>query len=243
MSAVIPGSSIQERVKMVEGELRELVQAHEAGTYPEGAEALSAKITSILKEAKLIEVRTNVQVDNVGVHPSNRGDSGLVPFDVHGLLFETFFENGYNEEKWGCVAITTPPKDKEAWLEINMGLNKKSNGLLPPISDMELATGRGSYGIAALRACKVPTLSSNPDIADHSGHVSLHKIIDRQPSMRIPLERGVPIKVLRGEVEEAVPGLFKVISRAGNVTNSQYRYNPSILQEDPPSCRPHGQHR
>ena len=46
--------------------------------------------------------------------------------------------------------------------------------------------------------------------------------------MKIPLERGVPIKVLRGEVEEAVPGLFKVISRVGNVTNSHYRLQTTL---------------
>ena len=98
-------ASIEQRVKLVQGELLKLVAMHESGTYPEGPEALNAKISNIFTENKLWEGRT-VQVDNVGVFPGNRENSGLVSFDVQGLLFETFYQNGYNPEKWDCCAIT-----------------------------------------------------------------------------------------------------------------------------------------
>ena len=62
--------------------------------------------------------------------------------------------------------------------------------------------------------------------------VSKHKILEKQPSMKKPLEQGVKVKVVFGEVEKAVPGLFSVISRVGNVTNSHYR-----LQSTLQSCK------
>ena len=58
------------------------------------------------------------------------------------------------------------------------------------------------------------------------------KIIEKQPSMKKTLEQGVKVKVVFGEVEKAVPGLFSVISRVGNVTNSHYR-----LQSTLQSCK------
>jgi len=56
--------------------------------------------------------------------------------------------------------------------------------------------------------------------------------MEKQPSMRKPLECGVKVMVVFGDVEKAVPGLFQVISRMGNVTNSHYR-----LQSTLQSCR------
>ena len=219
-------ASIEQRVKLVQGELSNLVAMHESGTFPEGPEALNAKISNILTENKLWEMRT-VQVDNVGVFPCNRG-CGLVSFDVHGLLFETFYQNGYNPEKWDCCAITVLDEWKQSWLEFNQKLHADSDGLLPPISDLELATGRGSHGVASLRACKFPTVSAHAEIAGAGGYVSMNLIVNKQPSMKAPLENGVRIKVLHAEVERAVPGLFTVISRIGNVTNSHYRLQTTL---------------
>ena len=51
-------ASIEQRVKLVQGELSNLVAMHESGTFPEGPEALNAKISNILTENKLWEMRT-----------------------------------------------------------------------------------------------------------------------------------------------------------------------------------------
>ena len=56
----------------------------------------------------------------------------------------------------------------------------------------------------------------------------MNLIVNKQPSMKAPLENGVRIKVLHAEVEHAVPGLFTVISRIGNVTNSHYRLQTTL---------------
>ena len=219
--------SLAQRIAAVKAELQGLVKAHEDGTYPEGPEALSARINLILDQAKLWEMRT-VQVDLVGVLPWNREKSGLVAYDVQGLLFETFVENGFNPEKWDCVAVSVPPADKDEWLQFNQEKVQESDGLLPEINDMELATGRGSHGVSAMRACKFPCRSSLSEFANAAGNIAMGKIIDRQPSLRKPLEEGVPIKVLHGDVHKAIPGLFTLISRVGNVTNSHYRLQTTL---------------
>ena len=49
-----------------------------------------------------------------------------------------------------------------------------------------------------------------------------------QPSLRIPIEQGVLVRVIKGELEEAVPGIFQIISRLGNVSNSHFRLQTTL---------------
>ena len=77
----------------------------------------------------------------------------------------------------------------------------------------------------------LPTTSARPEMATHVGEISMRNIIQSQPSMRKPLEEGVLIKVLHGQVEKAVPGLFAMVSRVWDVMNSHY-----MLQTTLPSC-------
>jgi hypothetical protein len=219
--------SIAERVNSIQGELRCLIDAHEQGTYNEGPEALAASVLKLVSDASLIETRV-CDLGNVGTFPGNRENSMLVPADVHGLLYETLYVNGFNAEKWDCMCLTVPPSKKAAWLKANKDLVDSSNGLLPPIADLDLVTGRGSHGTSALRACKVGCRSVYPEIAGPNGMVSFAKIVERQPSMKEPVEKGVAIKIIRGELEEAVPGMFQVLSRLGNVTNAHYRLQTTL---------------
>ena len=100
---------------------------------------------------------------------------------------------------------------------------------------MELATGRGSHGTAALRSVKFSCTSIYTDIADSNGNISMAKCLERQPSLRAPLEGGVCVKVIPGELELAVQGLFQLLSRTGNVSNSSYRIQTTLQS----CCRLH----
>ena len=200
-------SSIQQRTEPVQQHLRELVRMHNDGTYPEGPEALNAEITRVLTDNKFWEDRV-VQVA-IGVYPPNRENTGLVSYDVQGLLHETFHQNGRNPAKWDCSALKILEEWNKSWFEQNQKLVTDSNGLLPPVFDMELASGVGSHGVAALRSCKFPTMFAFPEIANQAGEISMHKIIEKQPSMKKPLEEGILIKVLHGEVEKPSQGYSK----------------------------------
>jgi hypothetical protein len=220
-------NSIDERVRSTQGKLKALIDAHEDGTYTEGPEALAAAVLKLVSGANLMETRVS-DLGNVGTFPGNREGSMLVASDVQGLLYQTLFENGFNPEKWDAMALTVPPSKKAAWLQANKDLVGRSDGLLPAITDIDLVVGRGSHGTSALRACKIGCRSVYPEIAGPTGMISFAKIVERQPSMRDPVEKGVEIKVIRGELEEAVPGMFQVLSRLGNVTNAHYRLQTTL---------------
>ena len=110
----------------------------------------------------------------------------------------------------------------------NNDLVRRAQGLLPDIHDMELATGRGSHGTAALRSMMFSCKSIYIDIGDSNGNISMAKCLERQPSLKAPLEHGVIVKVVPGELELAVPGLFQLLSRTGNVSNSSYRLQTTL---------------
>ena len=222
--------SQQDRINAIAPRIRELVGQYASGTFAEGGEALNAQVTELVENAGLVEVRSNVAVDKVGCFPGNRFGSMLIPVDVHYLISNAFFVNGWNSGKWDCMALTIPPALRHAWVQANRDLVTKSEGLLPEVVDMnDLVTGRGSHGMAALRGIKFGCRTSDPNVADDSGRVSMAKVIQKQPSMRTPLETGVTIMVLPGELEVACPGVFKLLSEVGNVSNASYRLK-TVLQ-------------
>ena len=90
-------------------------------------------------------------------------------------------------------------------------------------------TGRGSHGTTALRAAKFGCKSIHPKLAGPNGNISLHKVLELQPSLSEPINNGVMYDIIPGELCIAVPGLFQVLSRIGNAGNDTYRL-PTTLQ-------------
>ena len=219
--------SVVARVNSCADRLRDLRDAHEAGTYVEGPEALGAEVDRIVEMAALVTAET-LNISTMGVFPGNREGSMLVPADVHGLLGETFLVNGFNPKKWDCCALSVPLSLKDSWLEQNQALVASSDGLLPDITEMTHATGIGSHGTSALRAAKFPCKAVHAEVAGADGLVNYGKVIAMQPSLRIPIEQGVLVRVIKGELEEAVPGIFQIISRLGNVSNSHFRLQTTL---------------
>ena len=183
-------SSLAVRIASVKEELKVLVKQHEENTFPEGAEALSAKVEDILDRANLMENRT-CNVDRLGVFPGNRETAMLIPVEVQHLLHESLLKNGWNASKWNCMALTVPDSLRDEWAKANNDLVLRAQGHLPAIHDMELATGRGSHGTAALRSVLFSCKSIYIDIADSNGHISMAKCLEQQPSLKAPLEEGI----------------------------------------------------
>lgn len=215
------------RIESIAPALRGLVHQHQHGTYPEGPEALNAKMTKMINDAGLAEVKVAL-VDRIGCFPENRHGAMLVAVDVHSILSEGFATNGWNVSKWECMCLTIPDPVQASWKQSNINLVNRSDGLLPEIIDMELATGRGSHGAAALRCMKFGCRAIDPKVADEHGKVSMAKLIEKQPSLRDPIVNGVPVTVIPGELELAAPGMFAVLSEVGNASNSVYRLQTTL---------------
>ena len=219
--------SVVERVASVMDELTALRDAHEAGEYTQGPEALAAEMDRLVESAGLVTTET-LDISSMGVFPGNREGSMLVPADVHGLLAHTFLVNGFNPKKWDCSALSVPPSLKTSWLKSNKELVDGADGMLAAIYDMDYATGIGSHGTADLRAIKHPCKAVYASTAGADGLVNFGKVISVQPSLRTPIEQGVRVRVIKGELEEAVPGIFQILSRLANVSNSHFRLQTTL---------------
>jgi len=219
--------SVAERVNSCADRLRSLRDAHEAGTYFEGPEALAAEVDRVVELSGLITLE-NIDISTMGVYPGNREGSMLVPADVQGLIGETFLVNGFNPKKWDCTALHCTALQKTSWLEQNQALVASSDGLLPNITEMTHATGIGSHGTAALRSVKFGCTSVYASVAGADGLINYEKVVAMQPSLRIPIQQGVQVRVIKGELEDAVPGIFQILSRLGNVSNSHFRLQTTL---------------
>jgi hypothetical protein len=217
------------RIEAIAPELRALVKHHEEGTYKGGVEAFNTTIMQKIDSSGLMESEVKLTV-KVGVHPDNRERAMLVPVDCQDLLLK-FADNGYNPGKWDALALRIPPGPVgDAWRAANVTLVDASDGLLAPISadSIEIVTGRGSHGTAALRLATLGGRSIHAELADQHGQVSKAKLLEMQPSWTEPLEKGVLYKVLPGELELAVPGLLACLSRIGNASNDVFRQQTTL---------------
>ena len=178
------------RIEAVAPRLREFVRQHRDGKFPEGDEALNAKMTKPIKDNDLSEVKV-VSIDRTGCFSGNRWGAGLVAADVHYVLGEGFAKNGFNVQNWECMALTVPESVKKEWTDFNIKIVKQSNGLLPEIVDMYLATGRGSHGTGALRGAKFGCLASKRTkmLADDGGRIILGALLTKNRHSEFRLKK------------------------------------------------------
>lgn len=225
-------ASLQARIEKCMPVLKTLVQQHNDGSYPYGVEAFNTEIEGVLEENSMFSEEC-VLVDHVGCFPDNRERTMIVPMDAQDLLLK-FYENGYNPKKWEALALKFPSVGSSGheWRAKNVELAQEADGLLAPMSspdEVDRFTGRGSHGTAALRLAKFGGKSVHPELAGPDGQVSLSKLLEKQPSWRKPIEKGLLYRCLPGELELAVPGLLACLSRGGNASHDVYRQQ-TVLQ-------------
>lgn len=106
-----------------------------------------------------------------------------------------------------------------------------SDGLLAPVvpDRLRYATGRGSHTTAMARALLHSVRAVHEDTA-LNGYISVAKMCETRPSMREPLDMGLPAKVIRHEIITAVPKLMDLLSRSGNAGHGIERKS-TFLQE------------
>jgi hypothetical protein len=219
---------IDEAVQIVAPMLNKRIEDFEACRSKDGVQTFQEHLLATIVAANLSVVRW-VKVDNVGVHPDNREKAGLVPVDVHDLLLR-ISASGWSWKAVDALACEIPPTSIGAqWRDWNASLAKASDGLLAPVNRdlLELLTGRGSHTTASVRCYKYGTKGFHDDLCI-DGFVSQSKIVERQPSMAEPLEKGLPYLVIRWQLVVACPRLTEVLSRTGNAAHGVARVQTTL---------------
>ena len=124
-----------------------------------------------------------------------------------------------------------PEGDPTGIRKFNADLAKGSDGLLPPIGDLselEIATVRCSHTNATLRIVNGAARSLNGDYADDAGRISSARIVERQPSFKEPLEKGLQFNVISAALVTRCPGLMKFLATSGNAGHGTARHATTV---------------
>lgn len=228
--ATFPTSTpIQERIAIIAPVINALIQQHDDGKMADGVETFQEEMLNRIEAAGLMEKNKWLQVDVVGVHPDNREHAMLVPVDVHNLL-QRMCTDGWSFKRWTALACEVPRNELgKSWCKKNVELVVGSDGLLPTINPdlIEILTGRGSHGTAAVRCMKLGCKGIHDEIC-LDGFVSRSKICEKQTSMSQPITKGCPYDVIKSELVEACPRLMEVLSRTGNAGNNVFRIQTAL---------------
>ena len=201
-----------------------MLDLHEAGDWKEGVEAFQADLTNRMFAAGLLRKDVWVDVEEVGVYPDNREGAMLVPVDVHDLLLR-MSTDGFSWAQWTAMGCDVPQSEVgRAWCNHNVKLAEGSGGLLPPYRPdiLKVLTGRGSHGTAAIRVMKMGAVGIHDDICS-DGVISRSKIMEKNPTMALPLERGCRYDIIHSSLVIACPRLMGVLSRLGNASHNVFR--------------------
>jgi hypothetical protein len=219
---------IEGRVEIVAPILNKRIEDFEAGRLKDGVQTFQEQLLVLIESAALSDKRW-IMVEKVGVHPDNREKAGLVPVDVHDLL-RRITANGWSSKEVDALACEIPPTaEGAAWRAFNKQLAANSDGLLAAVNpdDLEVVTGRGSHTTASVRCYRFGTKGIHEELC-LDGFVSRAKIVDQQPSMAEPLDKGINYLVIRWQLVQACTRLMEVLSRTGNASHGVARQQTTI---------------
>ena len=124
-----------------------------------------------------------------------------------------------------------PEGDPTGIRKFNADLAKGSDGLLPPIGDLselEIATVRCSHTNATLRIVNGAARALNADYADEAGRISSARIVERQPSFKEPLEKGLNFNVISAALVLKCPSLMRFMATSGNADHGTARQATTV---------------
>ena len=220
--------SVRERVEMLAPWINEQLANFHEGKVTTGVRTFQAEILKAIKDADLSE-DMYYDISKVGVHPDNREGCMVVPIDVHDLLVR-IVGDGWDESLVDALACKMPPSLAATWRAKNVALTENACGLLAPcVPDLlEIVTARGSHTTQAAKVVASGATSVYDDKFSHNGKISKRMILEQQPSMAIPLEKGIKYTVLRHELVEQCPLLMSFLSQTGNASHGVHRKQTAV---------------
>jgi hypothetical protein len=227
---IMADASIAVRMECIAHIINAKIEDWDSGKTKIGVEPFQQELLDIAEKADGSYERW-IDVGSVAVHPDNREKTGLLPIDVHDLL-DMLVHIGWNWKKtWFSLVCEVPPNEVgEAWREWNMKLVQKSDGLLAPFTNKEVIdflSARGSHTTAVVRCMKYGSNGLSSELCT-DGKISKSKILEKQPSMQEPLDKGMKYTVLRWQLVMACPRLMEILARTGNASHGSERVQTAL---------------
>lgn len=204
-------------------ELNERIDEYEARKTEGLLQALVEWILIFLVR-KGFAVKQTYRPEYVGVHPCNRGGTGLVSSAVVALL-AFILKNGWS---WRAIAkasaVEIPPDDVEI-RKFNDRVAATSCGMIAkPTHELKIASLECSHTTASLNCIRTSCIHSCSIIADTNGKLSLARLEERSPEMAKAVREGIEYLVIKHQVAKKVPRLCPLLSKAGNLDHEAYQH-------------------
>jgi hypothetical protein len=203
-----------------------------AASHLPGASFVSLRddLLAILDVAGL-SYKQSMHCSSVGVHPRNRGGTGVAPDRVHAKVM-MLAKIGFSFRECGNACATERPKSEEVtstYILFNDKLGASSPYLANVVADtLNVFTITASHTNQALRAIYYGVPCDDPNIAD-DGHLSVRKIGHDDPRITDVLRDGMPMTIIRAAAEAAFPDIIDIISRADNVPHHAASVDSPIM--------------
>ena len=212
--------------------INEWIEKFENGLVIDGTEAFQYKMIEQIGKVGLGKDEWH-PVWHVIVHPDNREGGVLVSVDVHDLLRQ-LFHNGWNWTRVDACAAEIPDgPEGDRWVSKYTKVIQQSNGLLPkplPRDQLKIATARGSHTTSSVHVldASIPCKGIHPELCSEDGKISKSKILEKQPSLRQPIDKGIKYFVIKKQLVDACPKLMAMLARTGNVVHTTYRATTAL---------------
>ena len=181
-------------------------------------------ILKILVVAKIAYSR-HVKINELLVHPKNRGGLGLNAHNVHQTMQDVKTAGADTDHLRKATAFEMYPMgpEKEAQLEFNSRLITLADGLLAPMTgDEKLLTVACSHFSAGCRAAVHGCRTDVPDIKDQNGCINLAVLCDKDVTFKQIIEGGFAFTIVPWQVEQMWPDLPDLAQSALNVEHGTF---------------------
>ena len=203
----------------------------EAINNPEDFGGIVSANKFVIDRLKLAGLASDITLapSKLGVHPCNRGRSGIHEDSVHALLSD-IVEVGWDDRKvLGGYCVEEDPNDR--YIEhYNKGLTNDSDCLAPvPPRSLSAGTLTNSHTVLGLRAMLVGCKCEIPSICV-DGRMSLSRVAEIRPEMAKAAQSGWLWTMLSHETRAMYGnGLFEFISGAHNVSLNRQEHELELL--------------
>jgi len=175
-----------------------------------------------LKKYKHTYVLEHVLPKYFLTHKSNRGGLMLSPRNAHRNAARIRRVGADLKQLTNAVAMELAPSgtlSREAQVEANMDLIRRSDGLLAEVNGEEryLSLGCG-HTVGFCKKAEVGGRTTEPSLADSKGQIDLQKI-KQNSQFKVMLEQGWTWQIVEWGIDEAFPAFAKVAQKALNVSN------------------------
>ena len=182
---------------------------------------INERLQAILEELEKVNllIETPLSVEQMLVHPKNRGNLGLNPWNVHKIGADVQ-QTGAKKDVLRSVAIEMSQKAevKQKQIDFNLKLCQRAGGAQVNCTEKFLSIG-GSHFAAFCRAALACCPTAQQVLKDEDGNIDIAKL-KKNPVMKELLEKGWTWQVITWKAEERYPGLAAFLQRALNAGNS-----------------------